>query len=148
MSKNKSEWWWIIYRFSWFNNNKATVKQQESNNIKKPQKTTINPIHDNDKYFEYVATGALNHEEIVKSSKEYQKLRLLSKIWLERNVIHQKKMITGKSLRKMMQEMLLMCYKLKNEYIFCLHFKTQLKLWKTNYSFNDSKWERRSWFLI
>ena len=48
--------------------------------MKKLQKTTINPIHDNDKYFEYVATGALNHEEIVKSSKEYQKLRLLSKI--------------------------------------------------------------------
>ena len=29
---------------------------------------------------------------------------------------------------------------IKNGYIFCLHFKTQLKLWKRNHPFNDSKW--------
>ena len=32
----------------------------------------------------------------------------------------------------------------KNENISCLHFKTQLKFWETDHSFNDSKWRRMS----
>ena len=41
-------------------------------------------------------------------------------------IIHQKKM-TRKGLRKIIQQLLLICYMLKNEYISWLHFKTKLK---------------------
>ena len=33
-------------------------------------------------------------------------------------------------------------YVKRNEYISYLHFKTQLKSWKPNHSFNDSKWRK------
>ena len=35
-----------------------------------------------------------------------------------------------------------MCCKLKNEHVSCPNFKTQIKLWKPNHSFNDSKRRR------
>ena len=46
-------------------------KHNSSAGMKK--KPTINPLNDDDKYFQYAATVALNHEEIAKSYKEYQK---------------------------------------------------------------------------
>ena len=52
-------------------------------------------------------------------------------------------MMTGKSLRKVIQQVLLMYRILKqNGYISSLHLKTQLKSWKTNHFFNDSKRRR------
>ena len=63
MSKNKSESWWIIYRFCRLD--------------KKLKKTTINPTNDNEKCFKYAATVTLNLEEIEKKNrKEHQKLSL------------------------------------------------------------------------
>ena len=53
----------MIYRFSWLD--------------KKLKKATINPINLDEKCFQYAAIVALNHEEIGKNRKEYQKLRLL-----------------------------------------------------------------------
>ena len=44
----------------------------------KNKKTTINPINDNDKCFQYTATVTLlNLEEISKNYQEYKKLSLL-----------------------------------------------------------------------
>ena len=43
----------------------------------KSKKASINPINNDDKYFQYAASFALNHKEIGKISKEYQKLSLL-----------------------------------------------------------------------
>ena len=44
----------------------------------KKKKAKINLKNEDDKYFQYAATVALNHEEIKKkTSKEYQKLNLL-----------------------------------------------------------------------
>ena len=43
--------------------------------------------------------------------------------------------MTWKSLRTIIQQLLLMC---KNEYISCFHIKTT-KSWKPNYYFDDSK---------
>ena len=49
--KNKSKLWWTIYRFSWLD--------------KKNKKVTINPINDDDdKFFQYTTTVALNHKLI------------------------------------------------------------------------------------
>ena len=53
----------MIYSFSWLDKN-----------------VTTNPNNDDNKYFQYTATVALNHEEIEKNWKEYQKLKLL---WLD-----------------------------------------------------------------
>ena len=47
-----------------------------------------------------------------------------------------------KKSEKIIKQLLLMCYLLKNENIFCLYLKIQFKSWKTNHSFNDSKWRR------
>ena len=41
----------------------------------KNKKTTINPINDNDKYFQYAATVALNHEEIGRNSQRISKIK-------------------------------------------------------------------------
>ena len=59
---NKSEMWWIIYGFSWWDKN---------------QKATINLTKHDDKYFQYAATVPLNYKEIVKIKINYQKLSLL-----------------------------------------------------------------------
>ena len=45
-ANEKSESQWILYRFSSF------------------KKATINPVNDDDKYFQYLATVTLNHEDI------------------------------------------------------------------------------------
>ena len=42
--------------------------------------------------------------------------------------------MTGKSVRKIIKQLLRMCYVLKNAYKPCLHFKTQLKSQKPNHS--------------
>ena len=47
-----------------------------------------------------------------------------------------------KCLRKITQQLLLMCYMLKKEHIPYLHIETQLKSWEANDSFNDSKLRR------
>ena len=44
---------------------------------KKQKKEIINPINDDDKYFQYTVKFALNHKEIGKNDKECQKLSLL-----------------------------------------------------------------------
>ena len=41
----------------------------------KKQKTAINPINDDDKWFQYAATVALNHEEIGKKSQRISKIK-------------------------------------------------------------------------
>ena len=43
----------------------------------KTKKTTINPINDDDKYFQYTATIVLNHNKNHIKHKSYQKLSLL-----------------------------------------------------------------------
>ena len=76
----KCDLWWIIYRFSycnWIKNKKAT----------------INHINKNDKCFQYAVTVTLNHEEIGKIHKEYQKLSLYKQIQLGWDKLHQKRMI-------------------------------------------------------
>ena len=55
--QNKSESQRIIYTYSWLEKNKKAI---------------INPINDNDKYFQYAGTLVLNHAK--KICKEYQKL--------------------------------------------------------------------------
>ena len=47
MSQNKSELWWLIYRFF---------------QLDKDKKATINPIND-DNFFQYAATVELNYEK-------------------------------------------------------------------------------------
>ena len=39
------------------------------------QKTTINPINDDDKFFQYAATVTLNHEKIRKISQRISKVK-------------------------------------------------------------------------
>ena len=46
----------------------------DSPNLMKNKKATINPINDDDKYFQYAATVALNHKEIRKSSQRTSKI--------------------------------------------------------------------------
>ena len=41
----------------------------DSSDEAKNKKTTINPINDNDKYFQYAATVTLNYKEIGKKSQ-------------------------------------------------------------------------------
>ena len=50
--------------------------------------------------------------------------------------------MTGNSLIKITQQVLLMYFVLKNENISCLHLKTKFKLSKTNHCFIDSKRRR------
>ena len=51
--------------------------------------------------------------------------------------------MTGKRMGIIIQQLLLICgICIKNEYIPYLHFQRQLKSWKTNHSFNDSKRKR------
>ena len=50
--------------------------------------------------------------------------------------------MTGNSLIKITQQMLLMYCVLKKENISCLHLKTKFKLSKTNHCFIDSKRRR------
>ena len=48
-----------------------------SPNLLKNKKATINPKNNDDKCFQYALTVALNYQNIKKTLKEYQKLRLL-----------------------------------------------------------------------
>ena len=43
----------------------------------KIRKATKNPVNDDGKWFQYVPTVALNHEEMENIHKEYQKLNFL-----------------------------------------------------------------------
>ena len=53
MSENKSEYWWITYRFSWFD--------------KKKRKATRNHFNKNDnKYFQYAITLGVDHKKLGK----------------------------------------------------------------------------------
>ena len=101
---------------------------------KKKKKTTINPINDGYKCCQYDATVTLNHEEI---GKNFQGISKINK--------HNWKGITylsGNEDWKFENSNPTICYILKNKYISSLHFKTQLKSWKQNHSFNDTKWKR------
>ena len=60
--------------------------------------------------------------------------------------------MTWKKLRKIVGLLLLMYQMSKNEFIFYLHSKTQLKSWKLNHSFNEiltscSKTIAKLWLL-
>ena len=55
----KSESCWIIYRFPRLG--------------KKEKKATVYPINDDNKRFRYAATVVLNHKEIRKNCKKYNK---------------------------------------------------------------------------
>ena len=95
----------------------------------KKKKTTINPVNDDDKCFQCTATVALNYKDIGKNIQRMSKIKpfINNYDWREQ-IVYQRKM-TGKSLKKKInQQLLLICYMLKNEQISCLHFKRQLKL--------------------
>ena len=70
-------------------------------------------IYDDDKCFQYAATNAFNYEVIGRKCEEYQKLSLL---WINITghewITNQEKM-TRKSLRKIIQHLLLVWYMLK-----------------------------------
>ena len=110
---------WIIYRFSWI------AKKQK--NKKKP---AINYVNHPGKCFQYAATVPLKHEQIRKHSQRISTKELQINIIGKELITNQEKLL-GKRLRKVVQQLLLMCYRLKDKYISWLHLKTQLKSWKT-----------------
>ena len=70
-------------------------------------------INDDDKCFQYTATNAFNHEVIGRKCEEYQKLSLL---WINitgHEWITDQEKVTRKSLRKIIQHLLLMWYMFK-----------------------------------
>ena len=85
----------------------------------------------------------LNYEEIGKHSERIKK----NKPFVNKYNWHEKKFSLKKDDWKKIQKnnviiALNVLYAKKEKNVTCLCFKTWLDSWKTNYSFNDSKWRR------
>ena len=65
----------------YYNLNKVSLSRGgsyiDSPKLLKNKKATINPKNNDDKFFQYPLTVALNYEKLKKFLKEYQKLSLL-----------------------------------------------------------------------
>ena len=105
--------------------------------MEKNQKATINHVSDDNKYFQFTATVTMNHEKTGKHPERISKIKpYMNKCnW---KGIHEEKM-TGKSLRKIIQQLLSTIYMLKMN-MYPAHIPEQLKSRKVDHSFNDSKW--------
>ena len=114
-----SESLWIVYTFliDWIN--------------------PVNPVSDND-VFNMLQNCIKSWRNWKTYTKKISKIKPFINITGKEEIIHQEKR-TEKSLRKIIQQLLLMCYMLKNKYISHLQFKTQCKMWKSNYSFDYFK---------
>ena len=109
MPKNKSESWWIIYRFSWLD------KKRKRNN-KSYQ------LKDN-KCFQYAVTVVLNHEELKKDPQRITKINLLSINIKGMEKIFRHKMMIRKNLKKIATIALYVLYAKKEKNISSLCFK-------------------------
>ena len=107
------------------------------------KKSRIDPINKKDnKCFQYAVTITLNQGKTGKCSETITKIKSFINKY---NFFHQKKMI-GKKLGKIMEQLLLIFCMLKKKKYILLMFQNinyvSLQLWKTSYSFNDSRWSR------
>ena len=99
-------------------------------------------MKNDNKCFLYVVKMALHYEVIKKHLQRISRIKpFLSKYnWKWINYPSGKDI--GKNVGKIIQQLLLMCYTLRNEYICCIYFKKQTNSWKPNHYFNDSKQRR------
>ena len=92
----------------------------------KNKKAAINPVNDDDKYFQYAAIVALNHKEIVRN--RISKIKLFINKYNSKGINYS----SGKDDWKMSEKnnvtiALNVLHVKKIKYISCLNFKTQLK---------------------
>ena len=76
-----------------------------------------------------IPTIALDHKEIGKKFAKTSKIWPFINKYDRKGINHPSGKYDWKN-RKTIQQLILMCYMLKNDHIPCLHFKTQLKSWK------------------
>ena len=88
------------------------------------------------------ATVALNHEKIGKNSQKISKTKPFINNYNRKWINYPSGKDDWKKFEKNNQGIALKVLYVKKDYISCLHFKMQLKSWKTNYSFDTSKWRR------
>ena len=88
----------------------------------KNKKTIINPKHEDSKYFQYASTVALNYEEIKCNPERVSNIKPFINIIGKEYIIHQKLMF-GKGLKKIIQQLLLIFCILKKKKHFLLIFQ-------------------------
>ena len=88
----------------------------------KNKKATINPKNEDDKCFQYAVTVALNYEEIKCNPERVSNIKPFINIIGKEYIIHQKLMF-GKSLKKIIQQLLLIFCILKKKKHFLLIFQ-------------------------
>ena len=89
--------------------------------------STMISINDDDKLFQYAAAVALNHKVIGKNSQIISKTKPFINKYNCKRINYSPGKDKSKKFEKNNQTIALNLLYVKNEYISCLHFKTQLK---------------------
>ena len=92
----------------------------------KNKKATTNPVNDDDKWFQYAAKVALNHEEPGKNSQRTSKDKSFINKYNWKGINYPPRKDDCKRFEKNNPSMVLDVLYVKNEYISCIHFKTHL----------------------
>ena len=83
--------------------------------MEKSKNTTINRANKKNKYFQYALTVALNHEEVLKYSKRITKIKSFINNHIWEGINFQQKNMIRKSLRRIIEQLLLMFCMLKRK---------------------------------
>ena len=99
----------------------------------KTKKTKLKPDDDDDddddddKCFQHAEPAASNHEEIGPNSQRILKIKTFVNKCNWKGINYSSAKNVWKKFEKNIRKLRLMCYMLKNQYVFCRHFKTQFK---------------------